>query len=129
MNSGSSGMTLSWPGATRLAASMVWKYSVSPGLLLPAPRRRSSSGGNGWIFEQMILGAVQGDQQPAAEPAEIVQPAFAPLQGRDRLGEHRMEKLRRRRVQHVADVIVARYLRQPEQGLAVRTPMSCLERR
>jgi hypothetical protein len=35
MNSGSSGTTRLWPGATIVAASMVWKYSV---LFLPRLR-------------------------------------------------------------------------------------------
>ncbi|HME21507.1 MAG TPA: hypothetical protein VKI44_09225 [Acetobacteraceae bacterium] len=75
----------------------------------------------------MIFGAVEGDQNMPVEPAEHVEPARDPPQLCDRFSERRIKQRRRRRVQHVTNVIVARDLRYAEQTRAVGSPMALLE--
>jgi hypothetical protein len=69
-----------------------------------------------------MLGAVEGDQQPPAQPLERRQRvAFG--ERRQALHEQPVERRRRRPVEHRADVIVARDGGDPEQRLAVRAPV------
>jgi hypothetical protein len=75
----------------------------------------------------MMLRAVEGDQRVAIQAAEKVEPARDPAKLFDHGIEHRMQQFRRRRVQHVADMIVAWNLRQAEQALAVRPAMALFE--
>src|SRR5580692_11928467 len=75
----------------------------------------------------MILRAIERDQHMAAQPAEHIQATLGLPKLLDDLCEHRMQQIWRRRVQHVPDMIVARDLRQPEQRLAVGSPVALLE--
>ena len=79
------------------------------------------------LARAMILRAVERDQHMPTETAEDIQPALEPPELLDHVGEHRMQQRRRRRVQHVPDMVVARDLRDPEQRRAVRPPMAQIE--
>ena len=71
--------------------------------------------------------SIECDGHKPAEVVESIQTALDPRELLDRVGEHRVQQVRRRRVKHVADMIVARYLRQAEQALAVRAPVTLFD--
>src|SRR6266852_3660726 len=98
-NSGSSGTTRLWPGATSVAATSVWKYSVVPPLRLRV--------------EQHVM----------PQPTKGCEPA-ASLQHFHRMGKPRIEAFRLHRVQHIPNMVVARNLRHLKQRLAVRATMA-----
>jgi len=66
-----------------------------------------------------VLGAVERDQHPAIQTPERRQP-IRRLGRRHRLQEQAVKDLGRGAVQHLPDMVVARYLLHAEQGLAVR---------
>jgi hypothetical protein len=70
-----------------------------------------------------IFRAVERDQHVMVQPTESREPA-AGLQHLHRMGKSRMEALRRHRVQHIANMVVARNPRHPEQRLAIRATVA-----
>ena len=71
----------------------------------------------------VVLGAVEGDQHPSAQPLERRQS----VGGGNRLHgleEQSIEGGRRGAVEHQADVVVGRDGRDPEKRFAIRTPMA-----
>src|SRR5271156_7091727 len=111
-NSGSSGTTRLWPGATSVAATSVWKYSVVP------PLRSRRAARTMQLYRAVIFRAVECDQHVIAQPTEGREPA-ASLQHFERAGKQRMEALRFHRVQHIPNMVVARNPLHPKQRLAV----------
>jgi len=79
------------------------------------------------LARAMILGAVKRDQQVTVEPAEHIEAAVDAPDLIDGFSEHRMQQVRRGRVEHAADVIVAGDLGDAEQAGAVGAPVACLE--
>src|ERR1019366_820784 len=71
-----------------------------------------------------MLGPVQRDQRP---PTQALEPRQRPC-CLDRLEEQRVERCRRRAVQHLADIVVRGDRRDAEQRLAVRPAMALLQR-
>ena len=67
-----------------------------------------------------MFGAIQPDQYPPIEALERGQH----LRRLDRLDEQRIERRRRRAIQHLADMVVAGDGGHAEQGLAVRAALS-----
>ena len=74
-----------------------------------------------------MLGAVERDQQPAAQALER-RKAVGCGGDLQALEEQPVEGGRRIAVEHLADVVVARYRRHTEQGLAVRSAVPLGER-
>src|SRR4051812_10755145 len=75
----------------------------------------------------MILGAVERDQHALAKPAEHVKATIDLTDLIDGGREYRVQQIRRGRVEHVADVIVAGDPGDAEQTGAVGIPMAGLE--
>ena len=79
------------------------------------------------LLRAKILGSIERDQHVIAQPAEAVQAARDRFQRSDRIGEYRIKPFRLCRIQHVANMIVAGNLGDPEQALAVRAAMAMLQ--
>src|SRR5271163_2934920 len=122
MNSGSSGITLSCPGATSVAASMLWKYSVPS--IASDPRRAVPAMD---LPRTVILAAIQRDQHPPIEPAEHVEAAVDLPELLDGFGEHRTQQRRRGRIEHVADVVVGGDFGDTEKAGAVGSAVAFLQ--
>jgi hypothetical protein len=84
--------------------------------------------GTGKLLRAEIFGAVERNQDVAAEPLERRQSA-AGFQGRERAREHRKKLLWRDRIEQRADAIVGRNPRHLEQRLAVRGAAPASQRR
>ncbi|MFL5289534.1 MAG: hypothetical protein ACJ8AW_53395, partial [Rhodopila sp.] len=67
------------------------------------------------------------DQHAPVEPAEHLQAAVEAPDLIDRRREHRMQQIRRGRIEHVADVIVTGDFGEAEQAGGVGVPMASLE--
>jgi hypothetical protein len=80
----------------------------------------------GDLLAAEILGAVEGDERSAAEPAERLAHRRFEKQSL-RVREARREQSRIRAVEHVPDIIVGRDLLGPEQGLAIRPSLAFLQ--
>ncbi|MGA2291602.1 DUF2927 domain-containing protein, partial [Bradyrhizobium sp.] len=74
-----------------------------------------------------IFRSIQGDQHMIPQPTKSIQAVGHRFQRRDRIGKHRMKPFRLCRIQHVANMVVAGDLGDPEQALAVRTPVPLLQ--
>ena len=74
-----------------------------------------------------ILGSIERDQHVIVQPAEAVQAPRHRLQRGQSIGEYRIKPFRLCRIQHVANMIIAGNLGDPEQALAVRAAMAMLQ--
>src|SRR6476469_2183360 len=121
MNSGSSGTTWAWPGATMVAHTIVWKCSVG------WPARVHLEQFGQWILVERWY-SVPSSAISTCEPSRrnAAKPAGA-LERRNHLVEHGKEVIGRDRVEHGADVVVGRDTAHAEQRLAVRAPVAGLE--
>lgn len=70
----------------------------------------------------VIFGTIECDQHVTVQATEFSQ-ATTLLQGFERRREHRIEVLRRHRVKHVTNMVIARNLGHPKQRLAIRVAM------
>ena len=119
MNSGGSGRTCLWPGATMLAPRKAWKYSVPP-----SARRRVEHCVAFDLARAEVLAPVERDQHPPVKTLERRQRPRC----LDRLHEQSVERRRRSAVQHQADVVVGGDRRHAEQRLAVRPAVPLRQR-
>src|SRR5215831_19846904 len=126
MNSGSSGMTLSWPGAMQ-AKGIDGSHGCSQHGVEILPLALATLPGRAILTMDLLGGeifsAVQGNQHMRSQPPELIQAAVHAFQDRDRFGKNRIKQIRRRWIEHVPDAVIRGDLGDIEQGLAIRTGM------
>ena len=119
MNSGGSGRTCWWPGATMLAPRNAWKYSVPP-----SERFRVEQRGQ-WILREQKCSVPSSAIN--TRPSRRRNGSSTPSVG-DRFEEQRIERRRWGTIQHLADIGVSWNGGHAEQGLAIRPAVSLFQR-